>query len=71
MYSKKSGDFKWAIYNTGGTKAVLLKLLPYLVEKKEQAELVLNMNSDAQEIKVKLRAMKANSTKPNNVIITS
>ena len=64
VYPKKSGDFKWAIYNTEGTKAALLKLLPYLVEKKEQADLVLNMNGDAQEIKGKLRTMKANSTKP-------
>lgn len=59
---KKKGNFEWTV-NTRG-KEFLEDILPYLIGKKKQAELILTMKTnEAPEIHKLLREMKGNYNK--------
>lgn len=60
-YKPSSKNFQWCICADG--KEFLQEIYPYLILKKQQAELVINMKkNEAPEIKKKIRLLKGNYT---------
>lgn len=56
----RRGDFMWGVYSIEGCRTFLNDVLPFLIEKKSQAELVLDMDDNAPEIKQLISALKGN-----------
>lgn len=67
-YKPSSKNFQWCICNGG--KEFLQEIYPYLILKKQQANLAINMEkNEAPEIKKKIRLLKGNYTQHMDDIV--
>lgn len=66
-YRKDSNTHAWEI--NSGAKEFLISISPFIIGKKKQVDLILNMKpGEAQEIHVKLRELKGKCTAPTPLI---